>query len=183
VSRFQVKGGIAVYRVSRIIGKIVVLAETGDRLGSVSDALLEDGGRRIVGLVLGSGLLAKQHVMPFDDVQAVGGDAVLARTDAGIVGPREWRKSGVRTMRSSELRGREVVTAGGERLGTVSDLLVNEKTGAFDAVEVAWRRRLAAGLRSRHSLVPASRDFRIGPHVVIVPDGVLGDRGDGSRAP
>jgi uncharacterized protein YrrD len=168
-----------VYRVSRIIGKTVVSAETGDRLGSVSDALLEDGGRRIVGLVLGSGLLAKEHVMPFDDVQALGGDAVLARTDAGIVGPREWRKSGTRTMRSSELRGREVVTAGGQRLGTVSDLLVNEKTGAFDAVEVAWGG--VAGLRSRHSLVPASRDFRIGPHAVIVPDGVLDD-GDGSHA-
>lgn len=90
---------------------------------------------------------------------------------------------GVGTTRSSELRGREVISAGGERRGTVSDLLVNEKTGAFDAVEVAWGHRLA-GLRSRHSLVPASREFRIGRHAVIVPDAVLHDHegdADGSH--
>ena len=168
------------YRVSQVIGKSVVSAETGDRLGSVSDALIEDGGRRIVGLVLESGLLAKQHVMPFDNIQTLGGDAVLVRTDAGMVGPREWRKSGVKATRSSELRGREVITAGGERLGMVSDLLVDEETGAFGAVEVAWGHRLV-GLRSRHSLVPASTDFRIGRHAVIVPDDAL-DRAGGDRA-
>jgi uncharacterized protein YrrD len=168
------------YRVSDLIGKTVVSAETGNRLGSVSDALLEEGGRRIIGLVLGSGLLAHEHVMPFEDVQTLGGDAVLARTEAGMLGPRQWRKSGAKTTRSSELRGREVVTAGGERLGSVSDLLVDEKSGAFDAVEVAWGHRLV-GLRSRHSLVRASRDLRIGPHAVVVPDGALGDDGDGSH--
>lgn len=169
------------YRVSDLIGKTVVSAETGNRLGSVSDALLEEGGGRIVGLVLGSGLLAKEHVMPFEDVQTLGGDAVLARTEAGILGPQRWRESGARTTRSTELRGREVVTAGGERLGSVSDVMVNEKTGAFDAVEVAWGHRLA-GLHSRHSLVRASRDLRIGPHAVVVPDGALDNDGDGSHA-
>lgn len=169
------------YRVSDLIGKTVLSAESGDRLGSVSDALLEEGGGRVVGLVLGSGVLAKEHVMPFENVQTLGGDAVLARTDAGIIGPRQWHKSGVKTTRSSELRGREVVTAAGERLGNVSDLMVDEKTGAFDALEVAWGHRLI-GLRSRHSLVRASRDLRIGPHAVVVPEGALDDDGDGSHA-
>jgi uncharacterized protein YrrD len=168
-----------VYRVSQIIGKTVVSAETGDRLGSVADALLEDGGRRVVGLVLASGLLAKQHVMPFDNIKTLGGDAVLVRTEAGMVGPREWRRSGVKATRSSELRGRDVVTAGGERLGTVSDLLIDEKTGAFGAVEIAWGHRLV-GLRSRYALVPASADFRIGRHAMIVPDSALDHEDDGS---
>ena len=97
------------YRVSEIIGKTVVSAESGDRLGSVSDALVEEGGGRVVGLVLGSGVFAKEHVMPFHDVQTLGGDAVLARTDAGMLAPREWRKSGVKATRSSDLRGRAVV--------------------------------------------------------------------------
>ena len=165
------------YRLSHIIGKTVVSAETGIRLGSVSDVLLEEGRGRIVGLVLGSGLLAKEHVMPFADVQTLGRDAVLARTDAGIAGPREWRKSGVKTTRSSELRGRAVVSAAGERLGNVSDLMIDERTGAFDGLEVAWGHRLA-GLRRRHSVVPASSDVRIGPDAIIVPDG----DGDGSHA-
>ena len=168
------------HRLKNIIGKTVVSAETGDRLGSVSDALLEQGGDRVVGLVLGSGLLAKQHVMPFENVQTLGGDAVLARTEAGIVGPRQWRKSGAKTMRSSELQGRKVVTASGERLGIVSDLLVDEKTGAFGALEVAGGHGLA-GFGRRHSLVPASSDLRSGPDAVIVPDGALDGNGDGSQ--
>ena len=162
------------YRVSDIIGKTVVSAETGNRLSSVSDALVDEGDGRVVGLVLGSGILAKEHVMPFEHVQTLGGDAVLARTDAGMLGPREWRKSGVKTTRSSELRGRAVVTAAGERLGNVSDLMVDEKTGAFDGVEVAWGHRLV-GVRSRHSVVRASKDVRIGPDAVIVPNGALDD--------
>lgn len=85
------------YRVSDIIGKTVVSAETGNRLGSVSDALVDEGAARVVGLVLGSGVLAKEHVMPFEHVQTLGGDAVLARTDTGMLAPSEWRKSGMKT--------------------------------------------------------------------------------------
>jgi uncharacterized protein YrrD len=170
-----------VYRVSDIIGKTVVSAETGNRLGSVSDALVDEGAARVVGLVLGSGVLAKEHVMPFEHVQTLGGDAVLARTDTGMLAPSEWRKYGVKTTRSSELRGRAVVTTTGERLGNVSDLMVNEKTGAFDGLEVAWGHGLV-GLRSRHSVVRASKDVRIGRDAVIVPNGALGDRDDSDVA-
>lgn len=169
------------YRMSDIIGKAVVSAETGNRLGSVSDALVDESGGRVVGLVLGSGILSKEHVMPFEQVQTLGGDAVLARTDAGMLGPGEWRKSGVKTTRSSELRGRAVVTATGERLGTVSDLMVDEKSGAFDGFEVARGHRLA-GLRSRHSVVRASTSVRIGPDAIIVPNGALDDGDDSDDA-
>jgi uncharacterized protein YrrD len=161
-----------VHRISEIIGKTVVSAESGDRLGSVSDALVEEGHGRVVGLVLGSGVFVKEHVMPFHNVQALGGDAVLARTDAGIVAPAAWRKSGVRATRSSDLRGRAVVTASGERIGHVSDLLVDEQTGAFGGLEVSWGHRLV-GMRSRHSVVRASEQIRIGPHVVVVPNDAL----------
>ena len=82
---------------------------------------------------------------------------------------------------TGDRQGRNVVAASGEYLGIVSDLLVDEKTGAFGALEVAWGHRLV-GLRRRYSLVPASRDLRIGPHAVVVPDGALDGDGDGSHA-
>lgn len=125
------------HRVNEIVGKPIVSAETGDRLGSVSDALLKDGGVNVVALIIGGGLLAKEHVLPFRDIQTLGGDTVLARTDAGISSPQEWRRSGVKATRTSELRGKPVVTVGGQRLGEVSDLLVNDETGAFEGIEVA----------------------------------------------
>ena len=162
-------------RISEVIGKTVVSADTGDRLGGVSDALIDDVS--VVALVIGGGLLAKEHVLPFRDVQTLGGDAVLARTGSGMVGPKEWRTSGPETSRSSALRGRAVVTTGGTRLGEVSDVLIDDRTGAFEAFEVS-----SGGLRSRRSTLRASSQIRIGADAVVVPEDAL-EAADERRAP
>lgn len=170
--------GTAVHRVSDIIGKPVVSAESGDRLGSVSDALVEPEGVSVVGLVVGGGVLAKEHVLPFGDIQTLGGDTVLARTHAGVVAPREWRRGGVKATRSSKLRGRPVLTAGGEKLGEVSDLLVDEHTGAFDGLEISAHQ--LAGLRTKRSIVRARDQIRIGRDAVVVPEAALESGDDGA---
>jgi uncharacterized protein YrrD len=157
-----------VHRVSEIIGKPIVSAETGDRLGSVSDVLVEQGTVKVVALVVRDGLLSKDRVLPFHDVQTLGGDSVLARTDSGVRGPREWHRSGVKAMRSSDLTGKPVVTAGGQRLGEISDLLINERTGSFDRLEVSARH--LGGLRKKHVTLAATHEIRIGPDAVVVPD-------------
>ena len=159
------------HRVSEIVGKPIVSAETGDRLGRVSDALLEDGGVNVVALVIGGGMLAKEHVLPFRDIQTLGGDTILARTHTGIRDPAQWRRAGLSATRSSELRGTPVVTASGQRVGEVSDLLVNEETGAFAGVEVAESR--LGGLRTKRSILRPSEEIRIGPDAVIVPDSAM----------
>lgn len=162
-------------RVSEVIGKTVVSADTGDRLGSVSDALIDEG--RVVALVVGGGLLAKEHVLPFRDIQTLGGDAVLARTSAGMLGAREWRKSGPETARLSALRGKAVVTTAGRRLGEVSDLAVDEQTGAFEVLEVT-----SGGLRSRRSRLRASSQIRIGTDAVVVPEDAIEPTDDSDAA-
>lgn len=159
------------HRVSELIGKAIVSTETGNRLGRVSDTLLEEGGVNVVGIVVGGGLVASERVLPFPDVQTLGGDAVLARTDAGMRSSKEWHRSGIKATRSSALRGRPVVTAAGQRLGEVSDLLLNDETGAFEGLEVAEHTH--AGLRRKRAILRASRDLRIGPDVIVVPDGNL----------
>lgn len=163
------------HRISDVIGKTVVSAETGDRLGSVSDTLIDEAS--VVGLVVGGGLLAKERVLPFRDVQTLGGDTVLARTGTGIVGPKEWRTTGPETSRSSALRGRAVVTTGGTRLGEVSDVLIDERTGAFEAFEVS-----SGGLRSKRSKFRASSQIRIGADAVVVPEEAI-ERAEERDAP
>jgi uncharacterized protein YrrD len=157
-----------VRNVSELIGKPVISVETGDKLGTVADALLADGDVRLVALVIGGGLLGTEHVLPFRDVQTLGGDTILARSQAGVVGAREWHEGGVRTTRSSALKGRPVVTAAGHRLGEVSDFVVDDQTGAFDALEVATSD--FGGLRTKRSLVRAGAEIRIGPDAVVVPE-------------
>ena len=158
------------YRVSDMIGKAVVSTGSGDKLGTVTDALLDASAVTVVGLVVRHGLIPKEHVLPLADVQTVGKDAVLARTEDHLMSSREWRRSEVEAMRSSSLHGRRVVTAGGEQVGTVSDILIDEQTGRFEGLEVETQSM--AGLRRRRTVLPADAAPRIGPDAVIVRDGV-----------
>lgn len=159
------------YRVSDMIGKPVVSTSSGDKLGTVSDALLDASAATVVGLIVRHGLIPKEHVLPLADVQRVGRDSVLARTEEHLMSSREWREGDLEATRSSALRGRRVVTAGGEQLGAVSDILIDEQTGDFGGIEV--ESLSLGGLRSRRTVLPAHTAPRIGPDVVVVRDGAI----------
>ena len=161
------------HRISEIIGKPIVSAETGDRFGRVSDALLADGEVGVVGLVVSDGLFATEHVLALRDIQTLGGDTVLVRPQTEMLDAAEWRQSGVKSTRCSAVRGKPVVTASGRRLGQVSDVLINEQTGGSGAIEVTAHD--LAGLRTRRSIVRGSEEIRIGPDTVVVPDAAIED--------
>ena len=152
-----------------IVGKPLIAIDSGDKVGTISDALIEDGSVRLVGLVASGGTLGKEHVVPFEEIQTIGGDTVLIRSATGVIGAREWREAGVQTTRSSALKGKPIVTVTGHRLGEVGDVLVNAGTGAFEALEVAASD--FGGLRTKRSLIRPGADIRIGPDAVVVPEG------------
>jgi uncharacterized protein YrrD len=166
-----------VYRLSEMIGKPVVSTDSGDKMGTITDALLDASAATVLGLVIRHGLIPKDEVLPLADVQRVGRDAVLARTEEHLMGSRDWRKGEVEVTRSSEVMGRRVVTAAGEQLGAVSDILIDEQTGHFGGLEV--QSRSLGGLRSHRIVLPATAQPRIGPDVVVVRGGALPDGNDG----
>lgn len=159
------------HRVSDMIGKAVVSVNSGEKLGTVSDGLLEPGGVRLIGLVVRHGVLGNEHVLPLSDLQTVGRDALLVRSDEHLVSAREWRKADVGAARSSSVRGRRVVTAAGEEIGHVSDFLTDEQTGGFGGLEV--ESTSLGGLRSRRIVVPASSAPRVGPDAVVIKENAL----------
>ena|SRR5688572_15670978 len=77
-------------RSSDLIGKPVVLADSGEKLGTVADLLVDDEGRQFVGLVLRHGPFKSENVLPAEAVQALGGDAVVTRS-RDLISPKEWR--------------------------------------------------------------------------------------------
>jgi uncharacterized protein YrrD len=79
-------------RVSELIGKPVLSADGGERLGTVSDLLLQDDTHQLVGIVVTHGVLRKEQVLPASAVQSFGPDAVVSRS-AELVGAKEWRDS------------------------------------------------------------------------------------------
>ena len=166
-----------VFHVEDMIGKSLVSTSTGERIGTVSDGLLDAAGTRLLGLVVGKGMLAAEHVLPLADVQLVGPDAVLVRTGEHVLTATEWRDSEVTATRCSALKGRRVVTEDGRLLGQVSGLAVAEETGALQAVEV--EQRSLAGLRHHRLIVAAPPLPRIGPDAVVVANESLPDQADG----
>src|SRR5687767_535864 len=93
------EAGDLMQRISELVGKPIVSAATGERVGRVTDLLLDRGSCRTVGLVLAGGLMSSEHVLPYSDVQVVGKDAIVARSGDGVMGPKEWKAQGLETAR------------------------------------------------------------------------------------
>ena len=78
-------------RVSDLLGKAVVSASSGERLGTVSDVLLDETDHHMVGLVVRRGMMKSEHVLPSSAVQTFGRDTVVSRTADDLVSAKEWR--------------------------------------------------------------------------------------------
>ena len=155
-----------VYHVNEIIGKSVVTTGAGEKLGTVADALFDTDARRLVGFVIGNGVLATERVLPLGDVETIGRDTVLVRTSEHMMSPREWRHADTSAVRCSHLKGRRVVTADGREIGHAHDLLVEEGGGALSAIEV--EERWLGGLRHRLHIMGGPPPPQIGPDVIVV---------------
>lgn len=156
--------------IREVLGKPVVSSDTGERAGRVADVLLDVSRRQVVGLLITDGMLSKQQVLPYGDVQTVGVDTIIARTLATLREAGEWKREGLAADRSNTVHGKAVVTAAGAHLGTVHDLVADERTGHVTAIEVS------TGGSGPPSLVHAAEDICLSNEVVVVPGEVAGTR-------
>ncbi len=155
-------------RVSSLIGKSIVSAANGELVGKVADVLFDPASSRTVGLVIAGGMFASERVLAYDDVQVLGRDAVVARTVDGVMDPKAWHAQGLASERSSALTHKPVMTDAGRRLGAISDVYLNETTGAVEALEVS--RSALGGLVNRHSVLPQPGVVTIGRDAVLVSE-------------
>jgi uncharacterized protein YrrD len=88
-------------RATELIGKPIVSADGGQKLGRVRDLLLDDEGHEVLGLVVRHGMFKKEDVLPASAVQSLGPDAVVSRSNE-LIGPSEWRQ---RHVASERVRG------------------------------------------------------------------------------
>jgi len=110
-----------------LIGNPVFRITDGRKLGEVKDLYLDDGLTSVVGLFLGrEGLLRPTPLfVERADICLFGIDAVLATATAAVregdaaPEPPGW-------LRLDELRGREVHTPGGTRIGKIADVALDE---------------------------------------------------------
>lgn len=109
-----------------IVEKPVISVVDGVRLGVVKDLYLDHSLTRVEGLHMGSEGLLKRvaNFIPTDALVVLGVDAVLVKSgEVVLAGDEDERWQG--WLRREKLKGREVTTPGGTRIGRVGDVLVD----------------------------------------------------------
>jgi uncharacterized protein YrrD len=76
-------------RATDLIGKPVVAADTGRKLGRVEDLLLDDDANELRGVLVSHGFLKRRGVLPASAIQSLGRDAVVSRSTE-LIDPRNW---------------------------------------------------------------------------------------------
>jgi uncharacterized protein YrrD len=122
-----------------LIGKPIYSVTDGRLLGTVKDLYVDSDMRHVTGLYVGSeGLFSRRaRLIPGDQVSVLGIDAVLTlesdviKDDTAFVPSQEW-------LRRDSVQGRTMNTAGGTKVGTVGDLMIDDdrKVVAFSLARV-----------------------------------------------
>ena len=77
-------------RATDVIGRPIVSAVSGKKLGVVADLLIDESGRELLGLAVKHGALKGEDVLPIASVQSLGTDAVVSQSDE-LVDAKSWR--------------------------------------------------------------------------------------------
>lgn len=110
----------------QLLNKQLISLTDGKKIGEIKDLYFDEKLTKIVALYLGSeGLINKKHyALDRSNVQVMGVDAWLVKvSDASI--PAESLPDADRLTLYSGLRGREIVTEGGTKIGAVDDVLLD----------------------------------------------------------
>ena len=151
------------FTIDDLNGKTVVSMANGEKLGSVYDVLVDPESLKIAALIVSRGgvFQQKQALVPAPEINAWGKDAVLIKGEPSLLSEEEVadRKNWVRA--SNQIQGRPLVSAGGEKLGTIHNIVVNEN-GQIVAYQVS------GGTFSSDKRVNAQMTQTLGGDVVIV---------------
>lgn len=111
----------------QFLNKQLISITDGKKLGEVKDLYFDEKLMKIVAIYLGSeGLINKKHfAMDRANVQVLGVDAWLVTTSEVSI-PAETLPDADRLILYSDVRGREIVTEGGTKIGAVDDVLFDE---------------------------------------------------------
>jgi uncharacterized protein YrrD len=146
----------------------VISITEGRRLGSVSQAAYDLGRRRLLGLILGKGPAEKGILA--SDLKTIGPDAVMVE-EAAMAKPLSELPELLQARRDPELPPQQVVTDGGQRLGHMGRVYLEENTLELTRFEIsggAWR-DLTEGVLS----MPVVEGIVHGPDTIILPSGAV----------
>lgn len=151
-----------------LLGRTVIDLSSGKVLGLINDALVSPDGTRLLGLVLDSGgWFHQRRIVPWEQVQTVGPDAVLVKSAAfGELG------QGLPTY--TRLTGMRVVSPEGVDLGVLDDLHFHVSSGQVTGYQLSGG--LIEDALYGKAVVGSDRPLKVGQHAILLAanDGLPG---------
>lgn len=111
-----------------LTGKPVYSVTDGRFLGNVKDLYLDEELNWVTGIYLGSeGLIKRTHnLISREEIVVFGIDAILVKNSDAITTEKEHLPAEL-WLRFEKLRGREVDTPGGTKVGSVGDVIIGSE--------------------------------------------------------
>lgn len=169
-------------RAKQLGGRAVVDVDAAEKLGKIDRIILDPESRRVAGFVVSQGSSifnnTEDIVIPASSVHAIGPDAVTIHRGAEV----HTAASFDGLPRVSDIAGRKVVSDQGRLMGTVDDVLIDERDGRIIGYALA-----GDGLDDKlHNLVSpggpggegtrgaaflrADADLRAGKDLIVAPE-------------
>lgn len=153
---------------SDLIGKPVVAFDSGEQLYRIHDLIFDQNSNQLLGfLVDEGGWFSSAKVVPLQNVQTIGPDAVIVPARNTVVNAEQVPQIKQILERKNVLKGTKIMTTDGRDLGTMVDLYFDEHTGAVEGYEASGG--VFADAYSGRSFVPAPQTLKIGEDVAFVP--------------
>jgi uncharacterized protein YrrD len=120
-----------------VIGLKVITKDGGEKVENIDDILYDPREHRVIGLLVkAKGMFSDAQVIPIEDVQNIGPDAVMVASASVLKKSSELGESTARIAQSEDyLTTTEVLTEDGKKLGRVVDLIFEPGTGQVEAFE------------------------------------------------
>lgn len=117
-----------------VIGLPVVSLSTGKELGPVEDLLWDHEDRKITCLVVGERRDSKDSsLLAFSDILSIGEHAITVVRDSLSDGLKKTEVG----VPASRIRGIPVMTTGGNNVGTIEDVLFEDRDGELLGYEIS----------------------------------------------
>jgi uncharacterized protein YrrD len=160
---------------SELKGRGVVALSNAEKIGQVDDVLFDAQFRTVLGFrVRKGGLLRQTEALPRDSVTSIGVDALTVPSPDVINDQERFAElAGAATL--SQVEQTKVVTEGGELLGTIAHLEIDDEGRKVTAYALAST-LMQRVMRREDALVKADEVIRLGEGGIMVVPNAVGTR-------
>jgi len=151
-----------------VINLPVIDVSTGKQRGTVKDLVL-DSNLQVLGMIVDRrNWFSAARFLPWEDILAIGTDAVTIAGVQVLRSLEEWKNTGTLLSGERRMKGLPVITRDGRQLGMVEDVYFGQELGT-KIVGYELTQGLIDDLQEGRKWLPAGEAILFGDDAVIVP--------------